>query len=206
MRIFGSDIPIKEWAKEEGIADQEIRERLNDISSRKMAEKAANYGPEVMRNVEKSLLLQLLDQLWKEHLLTLDHLRQGIGLRAYGQRDPLNEYKQEAFNHFEEMLESLRERVTQVLSHVELQLEEDHGYFLHQNPQETTESRLDPAFSTEEDNDTQTEQIKQKAPIKKRQASAQPDPQNPSTWGRVSRNAPCPCQSGRKYKHCHGSN
>ncbi len=108
-RVFGLDLPVKDWAAEEGIADQEILERLRDITDRKMAEKAANVGPDVMRMVEKSLLLQLLDQSWKEHLLTLDHLRQGIGLRAYAQRDPLNEYKREAFDLFEEVLEGLRD-------------------------------------------------------------------------------------------------
>ena len=97
LRIFNLDLPLAEWAAEEGIADEEIRSGLRDIADRKMAEKAANYGTDVMRMVEKSLLLQILDQLWKEHLLSLDHLRQGIGLRAYGQRDPLNEYKREAF-------------------------------------------------------------------------------------------------------------
>ena len=111
LRIFNLDLPLTEWAAEEGIADEEIRTRLLDITDRKMAEKAANYGADVMRMVEKSLLLQILDQVWKEHLLSLDHLRQGIGLRAYGQRDPLNEYKREAFALFEAMLERLRERV-----------------------------------------------------------------------------------------------
>ena len=109
LRILGLDLPVADWAKEEGIADQEIRERLTAAADRKMAEKAANYGAEVMRMVEKSLLLQILDQTWKDHLLTLDHLRQGISLRAYGQRDPLNEYKTEAFTLFEKMLDQLRE-------------------------------------------------------------------------------------------------
>ena len=114
------DLPIAEWAREEGIADAEIRERLTQTVDRKAAEKVANYGPELMRSVEKSLLLQLLDQLWKEHLLTLDHLRQGIGLRAYAQRDPLNEYKREAFNLFETMSQGLREAVTAQLMRVEI--------------------------------------------------------------------------------------
>ena len=97
QRVFGLDLPIQDWAKEEGIADQEIQDRINDEVTRKLALKAANYGSELMRMAEKSLLLQIVDQSWKEHLLQLDHLRQGIGLRAYGQRDPLNEYKTEAF-------------------------------------------------------------------------------------------------------------
>ncbi|MSP80471.1 MAG: preprotein translocase subunit SecA, partial [Rhodospirillales bacterium] len=115
LRVFGLDLPIADWAKEEGIADAEIRERIAAAADRRMAEKVANFGPELIRSVEKSLLLQVLDQVWKEHLLTLDHLRQGIGLRAYGQRDPLNEYKTEAFSLFEKMLDRLRERITTIL-------------------------------------------------------------------------------------------
>ncbi|MBT3358827.1 MAG: preprotein translocase subunit SecA, partial [Rhodospirillales bacterium] len=203
MRVLGIDLPIADWAKEEGIADSEIRERLLGASDRKMAEKAAAYGPEVMRDVEKSILLQLLDQMWKEHLLTLDHLRQGIGLRAYGQRDPLNEYKRESFNLFEEMLSRLRERVTMVLSHVELRFDDPNAMEMQPREQETIETRDDPAFADgagrpahDEDGGAVT--------VRSRKASAAVNPEDPSTWGRVSRNAPCPCGSGRKYKHCHG--
>ena len=108
--MLGLDLPVADWAKEEGIADEEIRERLIEAERPRWREKAANYGAELMRMVEKSLLLQILDQVWKEHLLHLDHLRQGIHLRAYGQRDPLNEYKREAFDLFEAMLDDLRSR------------------------------------------------------------------------------------------------
>ena len=108
LRIFGLNLPIADWAKEEGIADEAIRERVTDAVERKMAEKAARIGPEVMRVAEKTLLLQVLDQSWKEHLLALDHLRHGIQLRAYGQRDPLNEYKREAFDMFEAMMTRLQ--------------------------------------------------------------------------------------------------
>ena len=201
LRIVGLDLPIQDWANEEGIADEEIRERLIDAANRKMAEKAANYGPEVMRSVEKSLLLQLLDQLWKEHLLTLDHLRQGIGLRAYAQRDPLNEYKQEAFNLFEEMLDSLRERVTQVLCHVELQMGDEDPQIFSQSAQEMHEGRTDPAFAQDED----ALRTIPRLPTTGRKASTNVDPNDPSTWGRVARNAACPCESGKKYKHCHGT-
>jgi len=150
LRVFNLDLPIADWAKEEGIADQEIRHRITDTVDRKMASKAAEYGPEIMRMVEKSLLLQILDQAWKEHLLQLDHLRQGIGLRAYGQRDPLNEYKREAFNLFEQMLDDLRERVTSVLAHVELRVgpsEDEVNQSLTPRQQEMHESRQDPAFA-----------------------------------------------------------
>ena len=203
LRILGLDLPVKDWAEEEGIADQEIRERLMKASDRTMAEKAANYGPEIMRSVEKSLLLQLLDQLWKEHLLTLDHLRHGIGLRAYGQRDPLNEYKREAFDLFESMLESLRERVSMVLSHVELQVAPVEDLFL-SSEQPMAESRRDPAFLEEEPEEALVLAGGGPAPVISRRAAAALDPSDPSTWGRVPRNAPCPCRSGKKYKHCHG--
>ncbi|HRK95346.1 MAG TPA: preprotein translocase subunit SecA, partial [Rhodospirillales bacterium] len=152
FRIFNLDLPLADWAKEEGIADAEIRERLLEITDRRMAEKAANFGPDTMRMIEKSLLLQILDQVWKEHLLSLDHLRQGIGLRAYAQRDPLNEYKREAFNLFQSMLERLRERVTLVLAHVELRMDPAVEPALQPPPPpEMHETRADPAFAEADD-------------------------------------------------------
>ncbi len=204
LRITGMDLPVQDWAKEEGIADAEIRERLISAADKKMAEKAATYGPEVMRGVEKSLLLQLLDQLWKEHLLTLDHLRQGIGLRAYAQRDPLNEYKREAFDLFEDMLDGLRERVTQVLSHVELQMYEPEEDIFGRGEQEMVESHEAPASMMAEKTET-NEQAINAVPLHRRKAADDIDPNDPETWGRVPRNAPCPCGSGKKYKHCHGA-
>ena len=215
LRVLGMDLPVAEWAKEEGIADAEIRERLTDGADRMMAEKAANYGPEIMRSVEKSLLLQILDQVWKEHLLTLDHLRQGIGLRAYGQRDPLNEYKREAFSLFEAMLEHLRERVTLVLCHIELRLAPIEEMMFQQPEQKMTETREDPALRLSAREAAVAEAAPADAPasdpapplafpIRWRQAAPTLDPDDPATWGRVPRNAPCPCGSGKKYKHCHG--
>ena len=123
LRIFALDLPFAEWAKEEGIADEPMRERLVEAVDRRMAEKAANTGPDLMRAIEKSLILQVLDQNWKEHLLHMDHLRHAIGLRAYGQRDPLNEYKREGFEMFEAMLDRLREQATSMLSHIEIRAE-----------------------------------------------------------------------------------
>jgi preprotein translocase subunit SecA len=186
-RILNLDLPIGDWAAEEGIADEEIRTRIEDAARRKMAEKAANYGPEVMRAVERSVLLQVLDFSWKEHLFTLDHLRQGISLRAYAQRDPLNEYKSEAFALFEEMLAKLRETVIQTLAHIAVRVDAPETYEL---PSRALKRRsvlvaADGEITTEDD-----------APAL--------DPNAPSTWGKVSRNAPCPCGSGRKYKQCHG--
>ena len=199
QRVFGLDLPVHDWAKEEGIADQEIRERLLDITNLKMAEKAAQVGPDVMRMVEKSLLLQLLDQNWKEHLLTLDHLRQGISLRAYAQRDPLNEYKREAFDLFEEMLDGLRDRVTTVLAQVQFQ-EQPEPELFQRTAQEMHETRSDPAIQSGDAAPAGTPAGP--APITNRQAAGDIDPNNPDTWGRVPRNAPCPCGSGSKFKHC----
>src|SRR6266404_671901 len=148
LRLLGLDLPIAEWAKEEGIADAEITRRIADAADRKMAEKAANYGPDIMRMAEKSLLLQLLDQTWKDHLLTLDHLRQGINLRAYGQRDPFNEYSREAFEMFQAMLGRLREQVTALLSHVEIRrAEPEQPMMPPPRPVTMRETRRDPALA-----------------------------------------------------------
>ena len=203
-RIFHLDLPITEWGKEEGIADEEIRERITAAVDRNMAERAANYGPEIWRMVEKSLMLQILDQHWKEHLLALDHLRQGIGLRAYGQRDPLNEYKREAFDMFGGLLGRLREAVATVLSHIELKIEGegDPGPALSRPEVEMRESHIDP-FSGE-DETALAELAAAPGATLTRRAAATLDPNDPASWGRVPRNAPCPCGSGRKYKHCHG--
>ena len=111
-RVLNLDLPVEEWGREEGIDEGHLRERVEQAADAMMAAKAANMGPELMRFIEKSLLIQMLDAVWKEHLYALDHLRQGIGLRAYGQRDPLNEYKSEAFALFNAMLDELKERVT----------------------------------------------------------------------------------------------
>lgn len=186
-RIFALDLPLQEWAAEEGIANEEILHRLADAVNKRFAEKATRYGPDVWRAVEKSLILQVLDQHWKDHLLGLDHLRQGIGLRAYGQRDPLNEYKGESFNMFETMLSSLRINLTSYLSNVELKMDA---------PTESQTAAALTAQSTEEThNDPST---------RRNEADAVRDPNNPATWGKVGRNEACPCESGKKYKQCHG--
>ena len=205
LRLLNVNLPLKEWCAEEGIADQEIRERIVEASDRKMAEKVANYGAELIRHAEKSLLLHIVDHSWKEHLLQLDHLRQGINLRAYGQRDPLNEYRREAFDLFEEMLVRVRETVISTLSQVEFKMESVPDEALFQRQTDMRETRLDPAlagsleaaFGTEGD-------VLTKAPLRRKPAAGGVDPQDPETWGKVPRNAACPCGSGRKYKHCHG--
>jgi len=212
MRVFGLELPIADWAAEEGIADQEIKGRIIDAIDRKMAEKAATFGPDLMRYAEKTLLLQLLDQNWKDHLLQLDHLRQGIHLRGYGQRDPLNEYKQEAFALFEGLLEQLRTSVTEYLAHLQVRAEPPPdatggdgaerapapapvggGY----DPSRMHETRADPALAG-------GQPAGDGNPVHSRAAARQIDPKNAATWGKVPRNAACPCGSGKKYKHCHG--
>ncbi|WP_420403680.1 preprotein translocase subunit SecA [Nisaea sp.] len=205
LRLLALDLPVKDWAEEEGIADQEILERITKASDNAMAQKAANYGPEVMRMAEKSLLLQILDQQWKEHLLSLDHLRQGINLRAYAQKDPLNEYKREAFNLFDGMLTGLRQSVTGVLSHLEIRVqaspEEIEARMASERAErEMHEGREDPALSAGGASDGEDGETM----VRSRQSAATIDPNDPATWGKVPRNAPCPCGSGKKYKQCHG--
>jgi preprotein translocase subunit SecA len=165
-----------------------------------MAAKVAQWGPEVVRYVEKTVLLQTLDHLWREHLVMLDHLRQVIGLRGYGQRDPLNEYKAEGYNLFEAMSQNLREAVTSQLMRVEI---------VQQPPPEETQQlpfmqahHLNPA--TGED-DMAFANIPL-APVNggAEAAAAARNPADPSSWGKVGRNEVCPCGSGKKFKHCHG--
>ncbi len=213
LRLFGLDLPIQDWAKEEGIADQEIKERITGTVKQRMAAKTANFGPEVMRGLEKQILLLVLDRQWKDHLLSLDHLRQGVQLRAYGQRDPLIEYKREAFDLFENMLAEVREETVSLLSRVELRPQEDVN--IPRPQQEMHEGRQDVAMAdagagappgangqTAPQGAQQPRAVAQ--PATSRAAAAEIDPNDPSTWGKVSRNAACPCGSGKKYKHCHG--
>jgi len=203
-RLLNLDLPLADWAKEEGIAEDNIRERIEEAADAKMAQKAATYGPELMRLAERSLLLQILDQTWKEHLLALDHLRQGINLRAYAQRDPLNEYKHEAFVLFQEMLNHLREAVTSVLSHVELRVQQAAdqtqaplGQPVPPPPRpRMIETHEEPAWAgggLSSDGDAALAV----APPPAAQSAASP-------WAKTPRNAPCPCGSGKKFKHCHG--
>jgi len=205
VRVLGLDLPLVEWAKEEGIDDEAIRERLNEAADRRMAEKTANFGPDIMRMAEKSLLLQLLDQDWKDHLLTLDHLRQGINLRAYGQRDPFNEYSREAFEMFQAMLGRLREQVTALLSHVEIRrAEPEQAAPPPPRPVTMRETRRDPALAPVGANGYDELDRGPMASTMVRRTATAFDQGDPSTWARTPRNAPCPCGSGKKYKQCHG--
>ncbi|WP_424972603.1 preprotein translocase subunit SecA [Dinoroseobacter sp. S76] len=195
LEKVGVDTEVIRWADEEGVDDEEIRERLERASDEFMAAKTAQFGVDNMRRIEKQVLLQTIDQKWREHLLTLEHLRSVVGFRGYAQRDPLNEYKTEGFQLFEGMLDSLRVEITDKLG------------------------KIRPL--TEEEQQAMMQQIaaQQAAAAAAAQAQAQPALQtagaegpamegfvedDPSTWGNPGRNDPCPCGSGKKFKHCHG--
>jgi preprotein translocase subunit SecA len=203
LHVLTLDLPVQDWAKEEGIADEEVKERIERRADEFMAAKVGKWGPEVMRYVEKSILLQTLDHLWREHLVMLDHLRQVIGLRGYGQRDPLNEYKAETFALFESMVAHLREAVTAQLMRVEVTqqppAEEQQLPFMEAH-------KVDPASGEDE------MALELAAPMTASAvaatgvatAMAERDAKDPATWGKVGRNEACPCGSGKKFKHCHG--
>ncbi|PZW44845.1 protein translocase subunit secA [Humitalea rosea] len=195
--ILGLDLPVDEWGREEGIDEVAMLERVSEAAETRAALRAADFGPERMRQVEKALLLQIFDSVWKEHLLALDHLRQGIGLRAYGQRDPLNEYKSEAFALFNGMLEDLRQRTTQWILRIELMPDQP---LPEPEPIQVTDMSH-PAPGGEEMAPAGGYGVA--APAVEGYAPGV-DPMDPSTWNRTPRNAACPCGSGKKYKHCHG--
>ncbi len=189
---LGLDVPVIDWADEEGVDDDSIRERLEEAADKYMAEKTEAFGDETMRNVEKQLLLQTIDAKWREHLLTLEHLRQVVGFRGYAQRDPLNEYKTEGFQLFESMLDGLRTDVTKKLSQIRPMSKEE---------QEQMVARM------------REQQAAAQAAVAAAAAPATPaspdardgfDENDPKTWGNPGRNDLCPCGSGKKFKHCHG--
>ncbi len=202
QRVLNADLPVEDWGREEGIDEGHLRERIDQAGDALMAAKAANMGPELMRFIEKSLLIQVMDAVWKEHLYALDHLRQGIGLRAYGQRDPLNEYKSEAFALFNAMLDEMKERVTMMLARVELAPEPVRPPPLPQtmelHPQPT------PVYAGEPEMALEGAAPAPMAVATQPMRAEAVDPNDPATWRNTSRNAPCPCGSGKKYKHCHG--
>ncbi|MEW6256061.1 MAG: preprotein translocase subunit SecA [Pseudomonadota bacterium] len=194
-------LPVEDWAKEEGIGAEEVTQRIIQRADEWMAGKSAQYGPELMRYVEKSVLLQTLDHLWREHIAMLDHLRQVIGLRGYGQRDPLNEYKSEAFQLFAALLGRLREIVTSQLMRVEIvtsppPMEELPPMEAHHINPTTGEDEMASAGAAIG--------VRPAPSIAGDIAVAERDPHDPATWGKVGRNENCPCGSGKKYKHCHG--
>ncbi len=202
LEQLGIDVPVVEWAAEEGVDDESIRERLYEAADAMMAEKAESFGAETMRSIEKQILLQTIDEKWREHLLTLEHLRSVVSFRGYAQRDPLNEYKTEAFALFEGLLDGLRADVTRKLAQIRPLTPEEHEEMMRQIQ-------------------AQQEAMRQAAEAAQRaEAAGQPavalaaagangaregfDENDPSTWGDPGRNDRCPCGSGKKFKHCHG--
>ena len=187
---LGVDAPVMEWCSEEGVDDEQISERLLGVTDEQMSAKAEAFGPETMRLIEKQLLLQSIDGKWREHLLTLEHLRSVVGFRGYAQRDPLNEYKNEAFQLFESMLDSLREDVTQKLSQIRPITEEEQRAMVEQTAKQQAQVQT---------------VAKPGLPEPTAEAVAAGfDPEDSGTWGNPSRNGNCPCGSGDKFKHCHG--
>ena len=208
-RIFGIELPVADWADEEGVDDEDIRERLIEATDKLMASKVAAYGPETMRMAEKQVLLQTIDQNWREHLITLDHLRSVVGFRGYAQRDPLNEYKSEAFQLFETLLNKLRVEVTRFLAHVQVMTPEQQQEMIarlqaqaaaiQQQAAEaagTAAPRPEPALAAAG--------AAGAAPAPSSSFAAGVVPADMDTWSRSGRNDPCPCGSGKKFKHCHG--
>ncbi|PCJ69959.1 MAG: preprotein translocase subunit SecA [Rhodobiaceae bacterium] len=203
-RVFGLDLPVDEWAEEEGIANEEILDRIYQATDVTIAKKVAEVGPETFRRVEKAILLQTIDQRWRDHLQMLDHLRQSVGLRGYAQRDPLNEYKTEAFSLFESLLARLREDVTRQLMLVQFTAEPP--ALEEQRLPEMQAHHTDPQTGRDEmAEDGDVALAERPRPARNRPAEVAMNPNDPSTWGKISRNAPCPCGSGKKYKHCHGA-
>lgn len=197
VSMLGMDLPIAEWAAEDGIANEEIQERLQQAADARAAEREAAVGAEQMRNIEKSFLLQMVDLQWREHLMHLDHLRNVIGLRGYAQRDPLNEYKTEAFSLFEKLLVDLRQNVTRWLMTVE---------FSYAEPEEPaplsnyTEVHMDPLTG---ENAAEMGALPEGLSVAQREAL--PVAALPDGWQQTGRNSACPCGSGKKFKHCHGT-
>ncbi|MCE8005465.1 preprotein translocase subunit SecA [Aestuariivita sp.] len=187
---LGIDVPVMEWADEEGEDDEHMIERLVKASDEHMAKKAVEFGPDTMRNIEKQVLLNSIDTKWREHLLTLEHLRSVVGFRGYAQRDPLNEYKSESFQLFEGLLDSLREDVTTHLAHIKPMTEDEQRAILAQMAaeQQKLQAAAEPQASAAPSEDASPGFVED----------------DPTTWGNPGRNEKCPCGSGKKFKHCHG--
>ena len=195
------DVPVAAWCEEEGVDDEVIRERLVEASENMMAQKAEQFGSENMRNIEKQVLLQAIDGKWRDHLLTLEHLRSVVGFRGYAQRDPLNEYKNESFQLFESMLDSLRTEVTQKLGQIRPMTEEEQQQILSQMQERQAAAQVNAAQAAEESSEAPASTA---AAESGSTAVAGFDENDPSTWGTPARNDECPCGSGKKFKHCHG--
>lgn len=205
VRTLNLKLPLHSWIEEEGIGTEELTNRIIKAADEKMAQKRADFGDDLINMIEKNLTLQVLDQVWKEHLQVLEYMRHTILLRAYGQKDPLNEYKREAFFLFRDMLGNMREQVTRLLMHIELAPQTAENIAAMQaKRQEMIERHDEPEDAFGRQPPAQKEEPLDRSPFRYNKAD-EIDPNDPSTWGKVSRNAPCPCGSGKKYKHCHGA-
>ncbi|MFZ2099739.1 MAG: preprotein translocase subunit SecA [Oricola sp.] len=201
VALLNLDLPVEEWAAEEGIAEDDILERLHAAADKAAADRAERFGPQITDYVEKSVVLQTLDTLWREHLVNLDHLRSVIGFRGYAQRDPLQEYKQESFELFQAMLANLRQAVTAQLMRVEIVREQADA----PPPELPTMAAHHTDPTTGEDEFAASDGGYGVALAAGQVAAEDRDPKDPATWGKVGRNEACPCGSGKKYKHCHGA-
>ena len=189
------DLPVKDWAIEEGVDDELLTQRIEDAANSMMAEKTKAFGKEAMQQVEKQLLLQTIDTKWREHLITLEHLRSVVGFRGYAQRDPLNEYKNEAFQLFERLLNGLRYDVTKQLSMVRPLTDEERKAMVAKFLDEQKKLQVAPNIEN-----TKTTKSNSKLPL----GAKTPPEQMPTGWQSTGRNEICPCGSGKKFKHCHG--
>lgn len=199
IRFSGMDLPIEKWISESEMDSEKLVDLINETIDENIKVKNTDVPAEIIRLVEKSVLLQELDALWKDHIATLDYMRHTIVLRAYGQKDPLNEYKKEAFNLFSDMLNQLGEKVTFILLRTVIQNKDA----------DTVESRTQQHKNVQAIHESPESLVGSNTPAAEKQVPFQYgkqefDPQNPNTWGKVARNDPCPCGSGKKFKHCHG--
>ena len=199
--VLAIDFPVEDWAKEEGIADEEFRERIAKAADDLYAAKRERFTPQIMQQVEKAVVLQTLDQLWRDHIVTVEQLRQVIHLRGYGQRDPLNEYKTEGFNLFEAMIAKLRETSTAQVMRVEIQTGKPGDLLPDEDDLPFMQAHHMDALSGEDDVGEGMPFFGQATTA----ATVKSDPKNPETWGKVARNDTCPCGSGKRFKHCHGA-
>ena len=192
-RIFNLKPPIRDWLKNTEIDSEQLEVKLNEYFDEEYHEKRKGFGEQISNSIEKSILMQIIDQNWTDHLGQLEDLRQIVGIRGYGQRDPLNEYKSESFLLFENLLNKFREDVTKTLFHIRMVSNEAIEKLNENNNQIETHHNKD-------------EIINKNKTIINKTKNIEIDPNNPNTWGKVGRNELCPCGSGKKYKNCHGKN
>ncbi len=192
-RLLNLDLPVEDWVTEEGIGEEDISERITAAAEQATSDRRERFGAEVMDYVQRSVVLQTLDHLWREHIVNLDHLRSVVGFRGYAQRDPLQEYKAEAFELFQALLANLRENVTAQMMRVEL---------VREQPAPEPPSVMEPHHIDPNTGDDDFAGGNDSGLLV---APDDRDPADPQTWGKVGRNEACPCGSGKKYKHCHGA-